>query len=229
MFNNMTYGGLFSLLQCPGLNIYMIRENKTKICWLCVVLTILVGAVLCLTFSCKQDFRELEEIPPTIFKQGNNFFGRQDIAYHFGYQRGYNSVSIDVPTDINVYMVDTKYKEVDYYWFRKFNSWFKTLLFENGIMSLGDGTENLDCDNYAMLYKSMASVSAYKSKSENEPCVALLVVRQVNAFGGVPTGGLHMVNLVMTSQGWFVIEPQTGEFVKLEEYPNQQFVQLLII
>ena len=96
-------------------------------------------------------------------------------------------------------------------------------------MSLGDGTENLDCDNFAMLYKSMMSVSAYKANSDNEPCVALLVVRQVNKFGGVPTGGLHMVNLVMTNQGWFVIEPQTGEFISLEKYPNQQYVQLLII
>ena len=207
----------------------MFRKNKTRICWVCILLAVLVGGVLWFTTSCKQDFRELEEIPPTVFKQGEKFFGRKDIAYHFGYQRGYNSVTIDVPTDINVYMVDSKYKEVDYYWFRKFNSWFKTLLFENGIMSLGDGTENLDCDNFAMLYKSLMSVSAYKAKSDNEPCVALLVVRQHNEFGGVPIGGLHMVNLVMTNQGWYVIEPQTGEFIRLEDYPNQQFVQLLII
>ena len=207
----------------------MSREKKIKICWVCIGLVVLTGATLWFTSSCKQNFDELEEIPPTVFKQGDKFFGKREIAYHFGYQRGYNSVSIDVPTDINVYMVDSKYKEVDYYWFRKFNNWFRTLLFENGIMSLGDGTENLDCDNFAMLYKSMMSVSAYKANSDNEPCVALLVVRQVNKFGGVPTGGLHMVNLVMTNQGWFVIEPQTGEFISLEKYPNQQYVQLLII
>lgn len=207
----------------------MFRKNKIKICWGCIFLAFLTGVVLWFTTSCKQDFSELKEIPRTVFKQGDDFFNRSDIAYHFGYQRGYNSVHIDVPTNINVYMVDSKYKEVDYYWFRKFNNWFKTLLFENGIMSLGDGTENLDCDNFAMLYKSMMSVSAYKAKSDNEPCVALLVVRQVNEFGGVPSGGLHMVNLVMTNQGWYVFEPQTGEFIKLEKYPNQQYVQLLII
>ena len=207
----------------------MSQEKRIKICWLCVVLAILAGVALWLTSSCKQNFDELEEIPPTVFKQGDKFFGKRDIAYHFGYQRGYNSVAIDVPTSIKVYMVDTKYKVVDYYWFRQFNNWFKTLLFENGIMSLGDGTENLDCDNYAMLYKSMASVAAYKSNSDNEPCIALLVVQQVNEFGGVPAGGLHMVNLVMTNRGWFVIEPQTGRFILLEEYPNQQYVQLFII
>jgi len=208
----------------------MFRNNKKKICWLCVCLALVIGSVVWFLTSCKPNFDELKNIPPTVFKQGDDFFGRSDIAYHFGYQRGYNSVTIETPQDMKVYMMDTKYKQVDYYWFRKFNNWFRDLLFENGIMSLGDGTENLDCDNFAMLYKSMMSVSAYKSKEPHEPCVALIVVRQVNEFGGIPgTGGLHMVNLVMTNQGWYIVEPQTGEFVLLEKYPNQQHLQLLLI
>lgn len=205
-------------------------KDKKKICWVCIIFTIVVSSLVWVLTSCKQNYEELEEIPPTVFRGGSNSFDRRDMAYHFGHQRGYNSVSIKTPKDIKVYPMDSRYKEVDYYWFREFNNWFKKLLFENGIMSLGDGTENLDCDNFAMLYKSMASVSAYKAKSKFEPCVALLVVRQVNEFGGVPgTGGLHMVNLVMTNQGWFIIEPQTGKFVLLEKYPNQEYLQLLLI
>jgi hypothetical protein len=208
----------------------MFRKNKKKICWLCMLITLIVGSVVWFLTSCKQNYEELKEIPPVVFREHPGSFGKSDIAYHFGHQRGYNSVTIETPRDVNVYMMDSRYKEVDYYWFRKYNNWFRKLLFENGIMSLGDGTENLDCDNFAMLYKSMSSVAAYKAKSKFEPCVALLVVRQVNEFGGVPgTGGLHMVNLVMTTRGWFVMEPQTGEFVLLEKYPNQQYLQLLLI
>ena len=190
---------------------------------------LVLGGMLWVTTGCRTDFNEIEEIPPVVFKQGDKHFSRKDVAYHFGYQRGYNSVTIKTPKDVNVYMMDNKYKEVDYYWFREFSNWFKSLLFENGIMSLGDGTENLDCDNYAMLYKSLSSVAAYKSKIDYEPCVVMLVVQQHHEFGGVPgTGGLHMVNLVMTNQGWYVIEPQTGVHVLLEDYPNQEHVQFLL-
>ena len=44
----------------------------------------------------------------------------------------------------------------------------------------------LDCDNFAMLYKSLMGVSAYKSGDKLEMGVAVVVVRQVNEFGGIP-------------------------------------------
>lgn len=194
------------------------------------MLSMLTVFILLTGGSCKQNYEELQEIPPTVYTSSDGYFTRHDLAYHFGHQRGYNSVKIEVPTSIGVYLLDGKFKEVDYFWFRKFNNWFRKLLFENGIMSVGDGTENLDCDNFAMLYKSMMSVAGYKSGNKVEPCNALLVVNQVEEFGGVPgTGGLHMVNLVFTNQGWFVVEPQTGKFILLENYPNQKHVKMLIM
>jgi len=73
-------------------------------------------------------------------------------------------------------------------------------------------------------------VSAYKSGDDLEIGVAVVVVKQVHEFGGIPgTGGLHMVNLVFTNQGWFIFEPQTGDFILLEDYPNQEFVQYMIL
>ena len=93
-----------------------------------------------------------------------------------------------------------------------------------------DQKENLDCDNFAMLYKSLMGISSYKSAINKEPSVAVVVVRQINEYGGIPSSnGYHMVNLVMTNKGWFIFEPQTGEFILLEEYPNQEFIEYLII
>ena len=60
--------------------------------------------------------------------------------------------------------------------------------------------------------------------------VAVVVVQQVYEFGGIPTtGGLHMVNLVFTTQGWLILEPQTMKYIKLEDYPNQEYVQYMIL
>ena len=59
--------------------------------------------------------------------------------------------------------------------------------------------------------------------------VGIVVVRQVNEFAGIPgTGGLHAVNLVMTTRGWYIFEPQTNEFMLLEDYPNQEYIQYII-
>ena len=72
-------------------------------------------------------------------------------------------------------------------------------------------------------------ISGYKSSQEEEPSVAVVVARQKHEFGGIPaSNGLHMLNLIMTNNGWFILEPQSNEFILLEEYPNQEFIEYLI-
>jgi len=213
-------------------------DKKFKnICWSCFAFfTLAVGSVF-LMFSCKPtaNVRDLVEIPTMSKEQYDkdhkNHLDRYDIGRHFNHKKSKNWVPTKVPTDFKVVMLDTRYRVSDYYHFRKFNSWFKKLLFETGIQAgVESNHQALDCDNFAMLYKSLMGVSAYKSGDELEIGVAVVVVKQVNEFGGIPgTGGLHMVNLVFTNQGWFIFEPQTGDFILLEDYPNQEFVQYMIL
>ncbi len=80
-----------------------------------------------------------------------------------------------------------------------------------------------------MLYKSLMGISAYKSADNEEPSVAVVVVSQINEYGGIPASkGLHMVNLVMTNNGWFIFEPQSGKYILLEKYPNQEYIKYII-
>jgi len=92
-----------------------------------------------------------------------------------------------------------------------------------------DQEENLDCDNFAMLYKSLASVSAYKSGIKEEIGVGLVAVDQMHPFGGVPAGGLHMLNIVFTSKNWYIYEAQTGQYIQLDKYPNQKYIRYIIL
>ena len=179
--------------------------------------------------ACDQtNLDELKDIPTIENPETNKIF-KKDFAYHFTTQRAFNSVPMKVPTNIKLLLWDSKYDQVDYYFFRKFNNWFNKLLFENGLLSLGEGGEALDCENYAMLYKSTISLASFKSGTKNELAVGIVVVRQVNEFGRIPaTSGLHAVNLVLTSQGWFIFEPQTNQFILLENYPNQEYIQYII-
>jgi len=204
---------------------------RRKICWSCLALFAVILSVIGLLVACNEtNFEELKSIPQIEQSdyQKYRIYKRQDLGLRFGHQIGNNSVKIDVPTNVSIMMLDGAFREVDYFFFRKFNNWFKNVKFQNGIMAINQN-ETLDCDNFAMLYKSLMSVSSYKSKVDHEPAVALVVVEQRHAFGGVPAGALHMLNLVFTSRAWYIFEPQTGEYIELENYPNQKYIRTIII
>lgn len=173
-------------------------------------------------------FDEIKAIPKIGNEQSYTIFDRQRLGFHFNHQKGHNSVPIDVPTDIGMLILDSKYQSVDYFYFKKFNKWFKNLVFENGVMAIGQN-EIIDCDNFAMLYKSLFSVGAYASNNSQEFAVASVIVMQENPFGGIPSGGLHMLNLVFTTRAWYIFEPQTGEYIELENYPNQKHIKFIIL
>ena len=208
----------------------MTTKRVKQICWSCAFFVTLGVFVLWLLSSCiNTDMKDMKNIPPVQYttpEPHKHNLTRGDIGYHFANQRGMNSVRILVPEDVQVLMLDSNFKEVDYFWYRKFNNWFAKLKHDNGIMP--SSNQNMDCDNFAMLYKSLASVASYKAGVDHEPAVAVMLVYQHHEFGGVPGGSLHMVNLVFTSQGWYVFEPQSGEACLLEHYPNQEYVRLII-
>lgn len=206
-------------------------EFRKKICWSCMCLFGVFLFIIWSLIACRQgSFQELYSIPkiPQSQEQKYSVYYKNDFGLRFNHQIGHNSVKIKVPTTISILLLDAKYREVDYFFFRKFNNWFKKIKFENGIMAI-DQEENLDCDNFAMLYKSFMSVANYKSKVEQEPAVGLVIVEQKNAFGGIPKGGLHMLNIVFTNKAWYIFEPQTGQYIELENYPNQEYIQTIII
>jgi hypothetical protein len=179
--------------------------------------------------SCNEtNLNEISEIPQESGRA--EYISPHKISKYFGNQRSHNWVKTNVPRDIGMVILDSKFKEIDYYFFRKFNSWFQNFVFQNGIMSLGEDKQNLDCDNHALLYKSTMAISSYKSGSSEELAIAVVVVRQVKEFAGIPaTGNFHMLNLAFTNKGWYIFEPQTNEFVKLEDYPNQEYIQYIIL
>lgn len=181
-----------------------------------------------LTFgACWNNLNEIKNIPQIEFSN-HKPIDRASLAYHFGYQKGFNSSIIKTNKNVQILMLDNKFKTVDYFWFRKFNNWFRSMKFEAGIMPL-EQSENLDCDNFAMIYKSMASIASYKSNEKIEPAIALIIVEQKKSFGGVPVGRLHMLNLVFCSNGWYVFEPQSGKWCDFNDYPNQEYIKTIIL
>lgn len=74
--------------------------------------------------------------------------------------------------------------------------------------------EGMDCDNFADFYRQNLVLANLKAGGANEgdvPC-ATVVVNQRD------TGIYHALNLMRTSRGWFVIEPQQGSITSLRSY-----------
>lgn len=115
---------------------------------------------------------------------------------------------------------DGKYTRIKFDSFIKFNNWFKDSTKQLWPKNLG---EAYDCDNFAFLYKSLLSVTSYTNNNTCEVAVGVIYVRQEYEFGGVPVEGntYHALNIIYTGAGWFVFEPQTGYYDRLEHYKNE--------
>lgn len=82
--------------------------------------------------------------------------------------------------------------------------------------------ESFDCDNIAFLYKTLVASTTLVAKTNYEPLIGVAFVRQENKAMGLSNVGLvHAVNIIYTSQGWYMLEPQTGLFMSLQKYPNK--------
>jgi len=180
--------------------------------------------------SCNEtNFDEIKEIPKFEEVQPDKLITGFDFGRHFSQQKSFNWKNTDVPSDISIVLTDAAYKPVDYYFFLEFNNWFKNMQFENGVLALGDDKSSLDCDNFAMLYKSMMGVASYKNGFDIDFAVGVVVVEQTKEFGGISSGFLHMLNIVFTNRDWYIFEPQTGTFIELHKYPNQKTIKYIII
>ncbi len=77
--------------------------------------------------------------------------------------------------------------------------------------------ESFDCDDFSVLFTTLASRAAAKAEVKSAPLMARLVV-------GLPDGKRHELVGVATDKGIFIVEPQpdAGPFriTPLSKYPN---------
>ena len=75
--------------------------------------------------------------------------------------------------------LDRHFVGVKYSYFEKFNKWYGEVT--NGINNK-QNTESFDCDNHALLYKSLFSISTLKKDVKREILVGVILVEQSNIF-----------------------------------------------
>ena len=140
-------------------------------------------------------------------------------TYHFPAKTSFDiqrEVQPDFQNKIPSVTLDSHYIGVKYSYFEKFNKWYA----ENtkGINN-PKNNESFDCDNHAMLYKSLFSIGTLKNDVKREIMVGVVLVEQTEKFLGIPPARRHALNIVFTDKGWVIYEPQTNMLCMLTEYP----------
>ncbi len=107
----------------------------------------------------------------------------------------------------------------DHRWFLAYVRWFQLL---GRPLNLHYQDELFNCVNYSRCFVAFADLLAQNGgEMRGSICVGWATVFNQNSFGGVPAGGGHAIVIAGTSEGLFVVEPQTGTMVALRDYPNR--------
>jgi hypothetical protein len=84
--------------------------------------------------------------------------------------------------------------------------------------------EAFDCDKFAKLFTIFLEISAARAGVKAQPLACRISVLQNAAFGGVPAmppPNGHALVALATDAGILIVEPQSGEAIPLEQYPNR--------
>lgn len=120
---------------------------------------------------------------------------------------------------------DLRYTSVTFRSFKKYTNWFVDYLYPIYDKSIKNNRkvpkESFDCDDFAFLYKSLWSASSLKVDTKRMGlAVGIIIVENVKSYFDVPMGGKHALNIVHTSKGWYIVEPQNGKYCSIEDYHN---------
>jgi len=86
-----------------------------------------------------------------------------------------------------------------------------------------------NCNGFALICRLMLSLSAM-SVHACAPATATVIVSQEHAFGGLTaTMENHSVAYVLTDEGSWIIEAQSGEYTKIADYPNRETIKLVSV
>ena len=86
-----------------------------------------------------------------------------------------------------------------------------------------------NCNGFALVCRLMLSLSAMEAHAR-APAAATVIVRQENPFGGLSaTKEDHCVAFVLTDEGPWIIEVQSGAYTKIGNYPNRGTIKLVSV
>jgi hypothetical protein len=86
-----------------------------------------------------------------------------------------------------------------------------------------------NCSGFALVFRLMLGLSAMEAHAR-APATATVIVHQDKPFGGLgATQENHCVAFVLTDEGPWIIEAQSGSYIALGDYPNRETIRLVSV
>jgi hypothetical protein len=86
-----------------------------------------------------------------------------------------------------------------------------------------------NCSGFALVCRLMLNLSAMEAHA-HAPATATMIVKQEKFFGGLSaTMEDHCVAFVLTDEGPWIIEAQSGTYAKIADYPNRATIKLVSV
>jgi len=86
-----------------------------------------------------------------------------------------------------------------------------------------------NCSGFALVFRLMLGLAAMEAHAR-APATATVIVSQQKPFGGLSaTLENHCVAFVLTDEGPWIVEAQSGAHTRLAEYPNLPTVKLVSV
>jgi hypothetical protein len=118
----------------------------------------------------------------------------------------------------NVILVDSSYNLPTRRWIEKeFNPFFHKWLFNHNV---GDWTPTWDCDDFACMYRTLASVchsTTFRLGRSEGLAIGEVYCRTGNILARPSTFKNHAFNAALTDEGLVFIEPQLPEIFEITE------------
>jgi hypothetical protein len=91
--------------------------------------------------------------------------------------------------------------------------------------------QNWDCDNFSMFLSSMVTIQLWRAGYTDVRCaIGWMIVNSKWKWAGTGNArGRHALMFALTSKGLIVIEPQNGQYIELNRYPNKQFIEMVFL
>lgn len=136
-----------------------------------------------------------------------------------------------LPPDVWVSPLEnSQYEVISAKWMRRnFLPALKDQMKEFWRMGIPEEDSAGNCGGFALVCRLMLNLSAMEAHAR-APAVATVIVKQEKAFGGLSaTKENHCVAFVLTDEGPWIIEAQSGVYTKIADYPNRETIQLVSV
>ena len=152
-------------------------------------------------------FRKLRMMPNT----NTSYINMRDIQ---------KFIKDKAPKNCDIIISDEKYVKVDHQWMLET---IQQLMELKQYFKIKFTEEAFDCDNFANTAVVVTNIVASYSELKAQVLVGRIDVRQEISWGGI-RDGYHALCFFVSEKGIFIFEPQNGQVIDIQRYPNKNTI-----